>query len=143
MSLVYHSYVTRIYSYVIRMSLVCPLYSLCHPYITRLYSHVIRMSLVCTRMTFVCHSFVVLLWIEVKDFYQSFLGNEVDFTDIMIASPNILAKNKNFKKLRNAFVDERAVITTSLTSFCPWKDFVPFWLRNKRREKAFLTLTVN
>ena len=30
---------------------------------------------------------------EIKGFYQSSLGNEVDFTDIMNVSPNILAKN--------------------------------------------------
>ena len=30
---------------------------------------------------------------EIKHFYQSSLENEVDFTDIMNVSPNILAKN--------------------------------------------------
>ena len=30
---------------------------------------------------------------EIEGFYQSSLGNEVDFTDIMNVSPNILAKN--------------------------------------------------
>ena len=30
---------------------------------------------------------------EIKDFYLSSLGNEVDFRDIMKVSPNILAKN--------------------------------------------------
>ena len=30
---------------------------------------------------------------EIKGFYQSFLGNEVDFSDIMNVPPNILAKN--------------------------------------------------
>ena len=70
--LVCHLHVTRMYSYVIRMSLVyhpyvthissvCHSYALiCHPYVTDLYSYVIRMSLVCTRMSFVCHSYVVL-----------------------------------------------------------------------------------
>ena len=29
---------------------------------------------------------------EIEDFYQSSLGNEVDFTDIMNVSPKILAK---------------------------------------------------
>ena len=54
MSFLCHSYVTRMYSYVIRMSLAC------HPYITRMYSYVIRMSLVCTRMSPVCHSYVLV-----------------------------------------------------------------------------------
>ena len=30
---------------------------------------------------------------EIKNFYQSSLGNEVDFRDIMNITPNILAKN--------------------------------------------------
>ena len=30
---------------------------------------------------------------EIEGFYQSSLRNEVDFTDIMIVSPNIFAKN--------------------------------------------------
>ena len=72
------------YSYVIRMSLVCTRMSsvchsyalVCHPYVTRMYSYVtrmylyitrmysyiIRMPLVCTRMSFVCHSSVVFPW---------------------------------------------------------------------------------
>ena len=53
-----------------------------------------------------------------KGFYQSSLGNEIDFRDIMNVSPNILAKNQNFKKLRHGFVDERALITTTLISYC-------------------------
>ena len=87
------------------------------------------------------------LWIcftrEIKGFYQSSLGNKVDFREIMNVSPNILAKNWNFRKLRDSFADERALITTALTSSCHWKSLVPFCLRKKRPEKAFLTLTVN
>ena len=30
---------------------------------------------------------------DIKDFYQSSLGNEVDLTDMMNVPPNILAKN--------------------------------------------------
>ena len=37
---------------------------------------------------------------EIKGFYQSSLGNEVDIRDIMNVPPNILAKNWYFKKLR-------------------------------------------
>ena len=61
----------------------------------------------------------------------------------MSVSPNILAKNYNFKKLRDGFVDERAVITTILITSCHWKILVLFCLRKKRSENAFLTLTVN
>ena len=80
---------------------------------------------------------------EIKGFYQSSLGNEVDFRDIMKVSPNILAKNENFKKLRHGFFDERALIRTTLISSRHWKSPVPFCLRKKRPENAFLTLIVN
>ena len=80
---------------------------------------------------------------EIKGFYQGSLGNEVDFRDIMNVSPNILAKTENFKKLRHGFVDERALITTTLISFCHWKSLVPVCLQKKRPESAFLTLIVN
>ena len=68
-----YSYVIRIslicYSYVIRMSLVCTCMSfvchwyilVCHSYVTGIYWYVIRMSLVCTCMTSVCHSYI-LVW---------------------------------------------------------------------------------
>ena len=63
-----HLYVTLMYSYLIRMSLVrtrmspvCHSYVLvCHRYVTRMYSYVIRMSLACTRMSSVCHSYVLV-----------------------------------------------------------------------------------
>ena len=72
----------RMYSYVIRMSLVCSRVSsvyhsyvlVFHPYVTRMYSHVIRMSLVCTRMSSVCHSYVVLPW---TDFDTSYILNKM------------------------------------------------------------------
>ena len=75
---------------------------------------------------------------EINGFYQSSLGNEVDFRDIMNFSPNISAKNQNFKKLRHGFVDERALITTTLISSCHWKILVPFCLR-KTRKRIFNT----
>ena len=50
---------------------------------------------------------------------------------------------QKIKKLRHCFVDERALITTTLLSSCHWKTFVPFCLRKKRPVKAFLTLMVN
>ena len=66
---------------------------------------------------------------EIKGFYQSSLGNEVDFKDIMNFSLNISAKNQNFKKLKDGLVDERALITTTLISFCHWKTLVFFCWR--------------
>ena len=80
---------------------------------------------------------------DIKGFYQGYLGNEVDFRDIMNVSPNILTKNYNFKIKRHGFVDERALITTTLISSRHWKTHVPFCLRNKRPENASLKLILN
>ena len=68
--LVSHPFVTRMYSYVILMSLVISsVYHsyvlVCHPYVTRIYSYVIRMSLVCSftmSLTFNLVSFFYLLF---------------------------------------------------------------------------------
>ena len=83
------------------------------------------------------------LVLEIKGIYQSSLGNEVDFRGMMNFSPNILPKNYNFKKMRHDFVDERALITMTLISYCQWKTLVPFFLRKKRPENLFLTLIAN
>ena len=45
--------------------------------------------------------------------------------------------------MRYGFVDERAMIKTTLMSSCHWKTIVPFCLQKKRPENALLTLTVN
>ena len=76
-SLVCHSYVSRMYLYVICMSFVCTwmssvchLYLLvCHLYVTRIYPCVIRISLVCTRMSSVCHSYVLVCYTYVTRMY--------------------------------------------------------------------------
>ena len=57
----------------------------------------------------------------------------------MNVSPNILAKNWNFKTLRHGFVDERVLITTTLISSCHWKVLAAFCLPKKRLENAFST----
>ena len=91
-----------------------------------------------------CLRFLLISFVwEIKGFYQSSLGNKVVFRDIMNVFPNILAKNQNFKKLRHGFVDERALITMTLISSCHWKTLVPFCMRKKRPENAFLTLILN
>ena len=98
----------------------------------------------CLSSTKPCLRFLLICFArEIKGFYQSSLGNEVDFTDIINVSPNILAKNQNFKKLRHGFLDERALITTTLISSCHYKTLVPFGLRKKWPENAFLTLILN
>ena len=85
MSLICHPYVTRMYSYVIYMSLVCTRMSsachsyvlVCHPYVThmysyvtRMYSYLTRMSLVCTRMSFVCYLYVLVCHSYVTRMYS-------------------------------------------------------------------------
>ena len=91
----------------------------------------------CLRLLLICFAR------EIKSFCQSSVGNEVYFRDIMNVSPNILVKNQKLKKLRHFFVDERAMITTTLISSCHCKTLVPFCLRKERPENAFLTLIVN
>ena len=73
----------------------------------------------CLSSTKQCLRFLLNYFVrEIKSFYQSSIGYELDFRDIMNFSWNILAKNQNFKKLRHSFVDERALITTTLMSSC-------------------------
>ena len=78
------SYFFYMYSYVIRMSVVCPLMSsvchsyvlVCHPCVTHMYSYVTRMSLVCTRMSSVCHSYVIpmsLVCTRMSSVYHSYV----------------------------------------------------------------------
>ena len=98
----------------------------------------------CLSSTRLCPRFLLICFArEIKGFYQSSLGNEVDFRGIVNVFSNILAKDLNFKKLRQSFVDERALITATLISSCYWKTLVPFYLQKKRPENAFLTLIVN
>ena len=61
MSSVCHSYVIHMLVVCTRMSSVFHSYVLvCHPHVTRMYYYVIRMSLVCTRMSSVCHLYVLV-----------------------------------------------------------------------------------
>ena len=57
--------------------------------------------------------------------------------------PKYLCQKLKLQKLRHAFVDERAMILMTPISSCHWKTLLPFCLRKKRLEDAFLTLTVN
>ena len=45
--------------------------------------------------------------------------------------------------MRQGFVDERELITTTLISSCHCKTLVPFCSQKKKPENAFLTLIVN
>ena len=56
--------------------------------------------------------------------------------DIMNIYPNILSENQNFKKQKYGFVEERVMITTTVTSSCQWKTLVPsFLLANDLRKR--------
>ena len=73
-----HPYVARIYLYVVRMSLVC---NWSHPYVTHMYSYVTGMSIVCTRMSSVCHLYVVIPWTFLKcEYHWSNLLRRMFFT---------------------------------------------------------------
>ena len=48
-------------------------------------------------------------------------------------------KIKISKKLRHSFVDERALIATTLISSCHWKTLVPFCLQDRRPENTKTT----
>ena len=61
----------------------------------------------------------------------------------MNVSTNILAKNQNFKKLKQGFTVGRALITMALISSCHLKTLVPFCFQKKRLVNAFLTLIMN
>ena len=74
--LIRHPYVTRMYSHVICMSLVCThvvctsLVCIRMPsYVTRMYFYVIGTSLVCTRMSSVCDSYVLAMS-SVRHWYE-------------------------------------------------------------------------
>ena len=73
--LVCHSYVIRIISCIIHISLGCHSYVLvCHLYVARIYSYVIRMSLVYTCMLSVCHSYVTVSHPYVTHMYSYVTG---------------------------------------------------------------------
>ena len=98
----------------------------------------------CISSTKQCLRFLLNCFVrEIKGFYQSSFGNEIDLMDIMNVSPNILDTNQNVKKLRHGFVDEKALITLTLISSCHWKTLVPSCLRKKKHEHTFLTPIVN
>ena len=60
-ALLCHPYVTRMYSYAIRMSVVSiRMSSVCHSHVLVCHSYVTRS----TAMSFVCHSYVVLPWMN-------------------------------------------------------------------------------
>ena len=95
----------------------------------------------CFQLSFIYKTVSQIIFPERKNTFIRF--PEVDFTVIMKVSTKLSSQNKNLKKLRHGFVDEKAMITTTLTSSCHCKSLVPFCFQKKRPENAFLRLTVN
>ena len=94
----------------------------------------------CLSSTKPCLRFFLICFArDIKGFYRSSLGNEVDFRDIINLSPNILAKNSNFRKLRHSFVDERALITTKIISSCHLKTLALLLAKEKTWKRVFNT----
>ena len=92
----------------------------------------------CLLLTKPCLRFF-LIWFawEIKAFYRSSLENEVNFRDIMNASPNL-----NFKKRRYGFADQRALITmndiapiTMTRVFLSLENPCIFWLAKEKTWK--------
>ena len=83
--------------------------------------------------------FLICFAQKLIDFCQTSFENKVDFRNIMNVSPNTLAKNQNFKKLRHGFADERAMITTTLISSCQWKTLTFLLAKEKTLKRAFNT----
>ena len=74
---------------------------------------------------------------EITGFYQSSLGNE------LISWTYERFPKQQINRLRNSFADKIEVSNMASTSSCHRKTFLPFCLRKKIPENAFLTLTVN
>ena len=116
------------YSYIIRMSLVCTrMSSVCHsyvlvynPYVTRMYSHVIRMSIVCTRMSSVCHSYVLVCYPYVTRMYSYAIRMSL----ICGFTMNLRRQLTIFKVIYNmiSFLCLETPIQYPLDFKFPWKD---------------------
>ena len=87
-----HQFFIYMYSYAIRMSLVC------HSYVTCMYSCVIRMSLVCTRMLSVCYSYVLICHPYFTRMYSYVIRMSLVTYEPMNHEP-ILSDNKKRMKL--------------------------------------------
>ena len=75
--------------------------------------------------------FVLISFVQkIKSFYQSSLGNKVDFMDIWTFPQISWLKIKVSKKWDT--VEQIAMIITTLMSSCHWKTLVRFWLQNKK-----------
>ena len=120
-------YVTRMYSYVIRISLICTLMSfvchsyvlVCHTYVTRTYSYVIRMSLICTRMSSVCHSYVLACHPCFTRMYS-----------YAIRMPLVCTHMSSYVTRMYSHVIRMSLICTPMSSVCHWYLVLP-WTKFK------------
>ena len=87
MSLVCHSYVICIYSYVICIPFMCTCMSfVCHLYVTCIYSYITRTSLVCTLMSFVCHSYALVCGSTMNQEENMLIFNTCSFQKKMLSN---------------------------------------------------------
>ena len=97
----------------------------------------------CPWSTKPCFRFPITCFVwETKGFYQSSLGNEIDFTDVINISPNILVKIKIKKNwdtvlyMKEQWLQQHECLPVT-------RKPMYLFLCKKKPENAFLTLTVN
>ena len=79
---------------------------------------------------------------EIKGFYRSLLGNEVDFTDIMNIYLNVLAKKK-FQKTETLTFRWKSKDYNNINVFLSLEIPCTFLLAKEKTWKTFLTLRVS
>ena len=106
----------------------------------KVYCHIIALSCIsCTKPYLVFLLICFAQKIKGLDFMRKwgwFHGHVIRFTK------NLSSRLKH-QKTKIRFCRSKNNVTTTLISSCHWKTLVPFNLRKKRPENAFLKLTVN
>ena len=83
----------------------------------------------------VSHIFLKLFYLGEKRLLSEFLRKWGWFQGHNEHFPKYLGSKLKFQKLRNGFVDERALKTTTVISSCHWKTLVPFCLQKEKTWK--------
>ena len=97
----------------------------------------------CLSPTKLCLRFLLIYFPrEIKGFYQGSLGNEVDLTNKMNISPNILPKVKISKNWDTVLYMKEHWLN-HINAFLSLKNHCTFLLAKKKTENAFLTRKVN
>ena len=81
--------------------------------------------------------------LEIKGFYQSFLGNEVDFTDIMNVYLNVLAKKKKIQKTETLTFRWKSKDYNNINVFLSLEIPCTFLLAKEKTWKTFFILRVS